>query len=98
MAYQQFIRTVDGDHDDDILVYTLSTCIWCRKTKELLRKLGLRYRYVDVDLLDSPTQQEVYDDMEEIYESATFPTLVVNGGDRVIKGYKERDIKQLVKP
>ncbi|MCX7039766.1 MAG: glutaredoxin family protein, partial [Spirochaetes bacterium] len=32
-------------------MYTLSTCMWCRMAKNLLRDLGVGYEYVDVDLL-----------------------------------------------
>ena len=34
------------------MLYALSTCVWCRRTKQLLDQLGVEYDYVDVDLLE----------------------------------------------
>jgi glutaredoxin len=45
-----FVR-VDGKDNGDITLYALSTCIWCKKTKELLTSLGVSFNYVYVDLL-----------------------------------------------
>jgi|GEM_PF-3996188 len=42
---------VGGEDRGDVLLYALSTCGWCRKTKALLKELGVQYRYVDVDLV-----------------------------------------------
>jgi glutaredoxin-related protein len=36
----------------NIKLYALSTCIWCRKTKEFLDKSGVEYEYVYVDELE----------------------------------------------
>jgi len=33
------------------MLYALSTCVWCKKTKELLASLGVDHSYVFVDLL-----------------------------------------------
>ena len=46
------IEHIEGKDKGKILLYSLSTCIWCRKTKELLERLGVSYDYIFVDLLD----------------------------------------------
>ena len=50
-------KHVDGKDCGKIHFYGLSTCVWCRKTRQLLDKLGVAYDYVYVDLL-SPADQE----------------------------------------
>ena len=32
-------------------MYALSTCIWCKKTKQMLKDLGVDYTFEDVDNL-----------------------------------------------
>ncbi|MDD5660242.1 MAG: glutaredoxin domain-containing protein [Actinomycetota bacterium] len=44
------INHVDGKQNKKVMLYALSTCIWCRKTKMLLDELGIAYDYMDVDL------------------------------------------------
>ena len=40
---------VDGKNKGKVLIYTLSTCIWCRKVKSLLKDLEVEYYYLDMD-------------------------------------------------
>src|SRR5512139_2692142 len=42
---------VEGNDKGKITLYALSTCIWCKKTKDLLSDLGAKYDYAYVDLL-----------------------------------------------
>ena len=41
---------VAGEDRGEIMLYTLSTCVWCRKMKRWLDEKGFAYSYVDVDL------------------------------------------------
>ena len=42
---------VDGKKNGNIMLYALSTCVWCKMTKKLLGDLGVDFSYVFVDLL-----------------------------------------------
>jgi len=46
-------KHVPGKKIGHIMLYALSTCQWCQKTKRLLDEMGLDYYYEDVDLLSS---------------------------------------------
>jgi len=41
------VNHVQGKNVGHIMLYALSTCPWCRKTKQLLSDLGVDYYYVD---------------------------------------------------
>lgn len=94
MSYKSQIKTVDGDKKNKLMLFTLSTCVWCGKTKALLNELGVNYQYVDVDLLEKTDQDEAYNKMGE-YQSNSFPTIIFNDGEKVIVGYEEENIKDL---
>lgn len=99
MSYKPHIQTIIGKPTKDIMVFSLSndTCIWCDKTKNLLKQLGLQYSYVDVDLLDKADQDEAYQEMwKYIPNSTTFPTVVINNGEFVISGFSEQELKDLL--
>jgi glutaredoxin-like protein NrdH len=96
MSYETFIQSVPGTEDKDIMLFTLSTCIWCRKTKALLQELGLAYNYVDVDLLEDADKEEAMKEMWKHNPSTSFPTIVVDGGAEVILGFDEAQIRGLV--
>lgn len=76
-----------------VMLYALSTCIWCKKTKKLLDDLDVQYRYVFVDLLKGKDEEEIMDQVREFNPGCTFPTMVING-QKVIVGLKEPEIKK----
>ena len=42
-----------GEHaEHTVMLYALSTCIWCRKTRQLLEDEKVTYDYLYVDLLE----------------------------------------------
>ena len=88
------LNTVNGKHaKHDVLLYALSTCIWCKKTKKLLDTLDVQYRYVFVDLLKGRDEDEVMKDVKQHNPDCTFPTLVVDGRICIV-GFKEPEIKK----
>jgi len=45
-------KHVEGQDKGKVMLYALSACIWCNRTKKLLGELGVAYDYIDVDLLE----------------------------------------------
>ncbi|NYT05586.1 MAG: glutaredoxin family protein [Methanomicrobiales archaeon] len=87
----EFVR-VEGKDRGTILLYALSTCQWCRKTKELLSELGVAYSYVFVDLLEEDEMSRVIEDVTRYNPRGSFPTLII--GERVIVGFHEDEIRE----
>lgn len=86
---------VDGTHaKHSVLLYTLSTCGWCRKTKALLQELGVAYDYVDVDLQEGDNKDLVREEVLKWNPASSFPTVVIDGKDSFV-GFQEDRIRQL---
>ncbi len=96
MSYDSFVVKIPGENKGNIFMFTLSTCIWCQKTKELLKKLGVKYSYVDVDLVEGEAKGEVVADLTSKNPDSSFPTIVLNDS-RVILGFQESEIRDFVK-
>lgn len=95
MPYQKQIKKVPGLKTKEIMLFTLSTCIWCKKTKALLKDLGLEHNYVDVDLLFGSDQAEAYQEMWKHNHGTSFPTIIINNGEDIIIGFDEKKLKSL---
>ncbi|PKL68347.1 MAG: glutaredoxin family protein [Methanomicrobiales archaeon HGW-Methanomicrobiales-1] len=87
------IEHVSGKKKGTVMLYALSTCGWCNKTKELLRELGIEFDYTYVDLLEGKEQDEAMNIVERFNPSGSFPTLVINE-KKCIVGFKEQEIRQ----
>ncbi len=86
------VKKVEGKDKGNVLIYALSTCIWCRKTKNLLKDLNVAYGYIDVDLLGEEERKKVLKDLEKFNPRKGFPTIVINNKDAVI-GFDENKIR-----
>lgn len=85
----------DGSEPVHFMLYTLSTCGWCKKTKTLLEELGIGYDYVDLDLLVGDEKAEVRKEVEKWNPSCSFPTLVINDSECLV-GFKEARIREIL--
>jgi glutaredoxin-like protein NrdH len=86
---------VRGKNKGKIQLYALSTCIWCKKTKELLNELGVEYYYIFVDLLNEKDKDKVIKEIKKWNPNCSYPTLVINDKNCIV-GYKEDEIKQVL--
>jgi len=85
----------DGTDKGNIMLYALSTCGWCRKTKRLLDDQGIEYDFIDIDLLTPDEKGAVMDKVRQWNPEATFPTVVVNGNNCIV-GYDEDKILAVI--
>ena len=83
---------VDGKDKGKVTLYALSTCGWCKKTKELLLGLGVGFNYIYVDLLKGDDRSKMIDEVIHYNPSCSFPTLVI--GDKCIVGFHEKEIRE----
>jgi glutaredoxin len=83
---------INGTDKGSIRLFALSTCIWCKKTKQLLDKLHVAYDFVYVDLLEGEKKDEVMKEIGKWNPRRSFPTVVIN--DQCIVGFKEDDIRE----
>jgi glutaredoxin len=87
---------VEGKNVGQITLYALSTCGWCKKTKELLKKLNVAYDYVDMDLLAGKERDDMRKEVEKWNPKCSFPTLVINSQSCIV-GFNEDEIKAALK-
>jgi len=89
------VTHVEGNKKGRVMLYALSTCGWCKKTKALLNELGVEYDYTDVDLLKGSEQTAAIGEVQKFNPDCNFPTLVIDNS-RCIVGFKEDEIRQVL--
>ncbi len=89
------LKKVAGSNNKHrVTLYALSTCGWCRRTKELLNEHNIEYDYIDVDLCIGEERDEVLNAVRQINPRVSFPTLQIDG--QVVVGFDEKRIKELL--
>jgi glutaredoxin len=86
---------VEGEKRGEIVLYALSTCVWCKKTKELLESLNVDFHYTHVDLLAEKEKEDTLEEIKKWNPRCSFPSLVINNGQCIV-GYDENKIRGAV--
>ncbi|MCG6550746.1 MAG: glutaredoxin family protein [Candidatus Magnetominusculus sp. LBB02] len=76
------------------VLFALSTCPSCKKTKELLTKNNIEFVLAELDTLDIESRDRLLEEVKKYNPRETFPTIVVDGGRTVIVGFNEAAIKK----
>jgi glutaredoxin-like protein NrdH len=83
-----------GMTECDVKLYSLSTCIYCKDTKEFLDQCGIKYKCIEVDKLELEQRRKVLEELKEIKPECAFPTIII--GDQVIVGLQKDEIKEIL--
>ncbi|MBN1160878.1 MAG: glutaredoxin family protein [Dehalococcoidales bacterium] len=87
------VNHVTGRKKGKVMLYALSTCGWCKKTRKLLEQLGVEYDYSYIDLLKGEEQSAVIREIQRYNPACSFPTLVLDS-QKCIVGFKEDEIRE----
>jgi len=89
------MQHVDGENKGKIVLFALSTCGWCKKTRMLLEDVGAEYDYIYVDLLQGDERQEVIKQVEKWNPQLSFPTMVINDDESIV-GFNEDRVREIL--
>jgi len=86
-------KHVEGIDRGKIVMYGLSTCVWCKRTKKLLTELGVEFDYVYVDRLEGDEEEKAVEEVRHFNDVISFPTTIIND-EKAIVGFKEKQIRE----
>ncbi|HII80107.1 MAG TPA: glutaredoxin family protein [Methanosarcina sp.] len=84
---------VSGIDRGKVIMYGLSTCVWCKKTKKLLKDLGVDFEYIYVDRLEGEEENNAVEMIKRFNPSISFPTTIIKD-EKAIVGFKEKEIRE----
>ena len=89
----EFSKVSGKKNDHKVTLYALSTCVWCKMTKQFLNDNGVAYEYIDVDLLDDKDKEKTRQVILRKGGTLSYPTTVVD--DKiVITGFRKDKLKE----
>lgn len=89
------VKHVGGENKGKVMVFALSTCGWCKKTKALLQELQVGFDYADVDLLNAKDREEALDEIRKWNPACSFPSVIINDQHCII-GFNESKLKEVL--
>jgi len=78
-----------------VLVYALSTCVWCKMTKQFLKDNDIQYEYVDVDLCDEANKEKIRQHILSKGGNLSYPTIIIDDAI-LITGFRKDKFKEIL--
>lgn len=91
----QFSKVPGKKNDHKVTVYALSTCVWCKLTKQFLSDNGVAYEFVEVDLLEDKDKSKVHEIIMSKGGNLSYPTTIVDD-KTVITGFRKDQLKEVL--
>ncbi len=96
MGKMPFSRVSGKKKEHKVVVFALSTCVWCKMTKQFLQDNEIEYEYIDVDLCEDEEKEQVRQQILDKGGSLSYPTVVVD--EKVlITGFRKDKLKEALK-
>ena len=93
MENMEFSKVPGKNSKHKVLLYALSTCAWCKMTKQFLRDNDIEYEYIDVDLCSDEDKGKIREDILSRGGSLSYPTAIID--DKIlITGFRKDKLKE----
>jgi glutaredoxin-like protein NrdH len=76
-----------------VLVYALSTCVWCKMVKQFLKDNDVEYEYIDVDLCDEKDKVKIRQHIQSKGGNLSYPTIIIDD-NILITGFRKDKLKE----
>ena len=89
----QFSKVSGQKNQHKVILYALSTCAWCRMTKQFLKDNNVEYEYIDVDLCEEEDKQKIREHIQSKGGPLSYPTIIVDD-NVLITGFRTDKIRE----
>ena len=80
---------------EKVIMYTLSTCPWCRKTKQWFKDHNIEFEFVDYDLATDDVKKRIQEKVRSDELALSFPIVYI--GRSVVQGHNPDKYAALLK-
>ena len=92
----QFYKVLGNKNQHKVVLYTLSTCAWCKMTKQFLKDNDIEYEYVDIDLCEEEDKQKIRDHIQSKGGSLSYPTVIIDD-EVLVTGFRKDQLKEILR-
>ena len=88
--------SVPGSRNEHrVMLYAISTCGWCRRTRKFLEDNDVAFDFIYMDLAKGQERADALEEVRRWNPATSFPTLVVDDAEAVV-GYRTNEIAEVL--
>jgi glutaredoxin-like protein NrdH len=88
-----FSKVPGKKNEHKVVVYALSTCVWCKMTKQFLKDNEIEFEFINVDLCEPEEKEQVRQQIQSKGGSLNYPTTIVDD-KKLIAGFRKDQLKE----
>jgi glutaredoxin-like protein NrdH len=88
-----FSKVQGKNNQHKVTIYALSTCVWCKMTKQYLKDNSVEFEYLDVDLCSAEEKEQARQKILGKGGALSYPTTIVDD-QKVITGFRKDLLKE----
>lgn len=74
----KYIKVPGKYKEHKVLIYAITTCIWCKRAKKFLRDQDIEYKYVDIDQCNVEDRSKIKKDILARGGQLVYPTIIID--------------------
>lgn len=91
----KYIKVLGKNKKHKVLMYAISTCIWCKRAKNFLKNHNIEYSYVDVDLCNIEDREKIKKDILIRGGRLVYPTIIIDN-EILINRFQTNKLKEVL--
>ncbi len=88
-----FSKVQGKNNQHKVILYALSTCVWCKMTKQYLKDNNIEFEYLDVDLCTPEEKEQARQTILKKGGMLNYPTTIVDD-QKIITGFRKDQLKE----
>jgi glutaredoxin len=88
-----FSKVQGKKNEHKVVVYALSTCVWCKMTKQYLKDNDIAFEFIDVDMTDPEEKEQIHQQILNKGGNLSYPTTIIDD-KTLITGFRKDKLKE----
>lgn len=88
-----FSKVQGKNNQHKVRLYALSTCVWCKMTKQYFKDNDIEYEYLDVDLCEPVEKEQARQQILSKGGTLNYPTVIIDDA-KVVTGFRKDLLKE----
>ena len=88
-----FSKVQGKNNQHKVVVYALSTCVWCKMTMKYLKDNEIEFEYIDVDLCEPEEKEQVHQAILSKGGNLSYPTTIIDD-KTLVTGFRKDLLKE----